>query len=106
MVTSHGALLAFDHLRHRRDENGCGNIAGVSTSFATLSTDHVNADIQTFLNMFWVADHVHVEDAGFVEAFDNMLGWNTDGGDEEFGAAVDDDADKFVKFAFGVVIAR
>jgi len=53
-----------------------------------------------------VADHVHVEDAGFVEALDNMLWGNTDGGDEELGAAVDDDANEFVKFTFGIVVAK
>ena len=77
----------------------------MSTSFAALSTDHVNTDIQAFLHMFGVADHVHVEDAGLVEALDDMLGGNPDGRDEELGSAINDDAHEFVKFAFGVVVA-
>lgn len=40
-----------------------------------------------------------------MEALDDMLGRYTDGRDKEFGAAVDDDADEFVEFAFGIVVA-
>ena len=53
-----------------------------------------------------MADHIHVEDAGFVETLDDVLGGYADGGDEELGAGVDDDGDEFVEFAFGVVIAN
>lgn len=54
--------------------------------------------------MFGVADHVHVEDAGFVEALDDVFGRDADGGDEEFGAGVDDDGDEVVEFALCVVV--
>lgn len=65
----------------------------MATSFASLGTDHVGAYIKAFLDVFWVSDHVHVEDTGFVKAFDNVFRWNPDGGDEKFGARVDDDRD-------------
>jgi hypothetical protein len=52
-----------------------------------------------------VADHVHAEDAGTVELLDNGLGGNTDGGDEELGAALDDDVDELVELTLGVVVA-
>jgi len=52
-----------------------------------------------------VPDHIHVEDTGFVEALDDVLGGDADGGDEETGAGVDDDGYELVEFAFGVVVA-
>jgi hypothetical protein len=56
--------------------------------------------------VFRVADHVHVEDAGLVEAVDYWFWGHTDCGDEEFGAGVDDYGYEFVEFAFGVVVAE
>ncbi len=40
-----------------------------------------------------------------MEALDDMLWWYTDRGDEELSSTIDDDTHKFVKFAFGVVVA-
>lgn len=40
-----------------------------------------------------------------MEAFDDMLGWDADGGDEELGAAVDDDIHKFVELALSIIVA-
>ena len=77
----------------------------MAASFAALGADQVGADVETFLHVLRVPDHVHVEHAGFVETLDHVLGWDADGGDEEFGAAVDDDADEVVEFALGVVVA-
>ena len=54
--------------------------------------------------MLGVADHVHVEDAGFVETLDDVHWGDADGGDEELGAGVDDDGDEVVEFAFCVVV--
>jgi hypothetical protein len=40
-----------------------------------------------------------------VESVDDMFRWDTDGGDEKFGTAVDDDADELVELAFCVIVA-
>jgi hypothetical protein len=40
-----------------------------------------------------------------VESVDDMFRWDTDGGDEELSAAVDDDADELVELAFCVIVA-
>lgn len=63
----------------------------MSASLAALGADHVDAHIETFRHVLGVSDHVHVEDTGFVDALDDVEGGHADGGDEEFGAGVDDD---------------
>ncbi len=40
-----------------------------------------------------------------MESVDDMLRGNTDGGNEEFGTAVDDDVYKLVELAFGIIVA-
>jgi hypothetical protein len=102
---SHRAGLAFAEVDDSWDQNCCGNIASVSTSLTTLCANDVDAKIEALLDVLWVADHVRVEYAGLVEALDDMFGWNTNGGDEELGATVDDDAHELVKFALSIVIA-
>ena len=66
LVASHRTLLALDHFRYRGDDDSCRHIAGMSAPFTTLSTDHINADVQTFLDMLGVAYHVHIQHASFV----------------------------------------
>ena len=60
LVSRHGAFLALNHLRYGGDEDGCGHVAGVSAALAALSADHVDADVEAFLDVLGVADHVHV----------------------------------------------
>lgn len=55
--------------------------------------------------MLGMADHVHVEDASFVQFLDNVLWWNSNSRNEKGGLGVDDDVDELVEFALGVVIA-
>ena len=55
--------------------------------------------------MLGVADHVHVEDAVFVEALDDVLGRHADGGDKELGSAIYYYGDEIVQFALGVIVA-
>jgi hypothetical protein len=57
------------------------------------------------LRVFGVTNHVHVQDAMLVEPINNGLGGNTDGGDEELSAALDDDIDEFVELSLCVVVA-
>jgi hypothetical protein len=92
------------HLRDGGDEDGGRDITGVTASLTTLGADNVCADVDALLHVFRVPDHVHVEDAGFVELVDDFFGWDANGGDKEFGARFDDDVDEFGKFAFGVVV--
>ena len=90
LIPRHGTLLPLNHLHHCGYQDRSGHVACMPTSLAALRTDHIGADVETFLDVFRVPDHVHVEDTGFVEAFDDGFGGDTDGGDEELGAGVDD----------------
>lgn len=60
----------------------------MAASFAALGADHVDAYVEAFLDVLRVPDHVHVENAGFVEALDDVDWGHADGGDEEFGAGI------------------
>lgn len=40
-----------------------------------------------------------------MDAVDDVLWWDTDGGDEEGGLLLDDDVDELVELALGVVVA-
>ena len=104
-VARQRALFAFDHLRDGGDEDRGGDVARVAASFAALGADDVGAYVEAFGHVLGVSDHVHVEDAGGVEAADDVRGGDADGGDEEFGARVNDDGDEVVEFAFCVVVA-
>jgi hypothetical protein len=77
----------------------------VSTALASLGADDIDAEIQALLDVLGVSNHVHVENARFVESVDDVLGGNANGGDEELGPAVDDDADELVELAFCVIVA-
>lgn len=104
-LAGHGALVAAAKSDDLWDEDCGGDVAGVASSFTALCANHVDAELEALLDVLGVADHVHVEDAGFVELVDDFFGGHADGGDEEAGAGVDGDLDEFVEFAFGVVVA-
>lgn len=70
------------HLGDCGDEDCGRHVASVPSSFTPLSANDVGANIETFLDVFWVADHVHVEYAGFVETVDDSFRRDADGGDE------------------------
>ena len=98
-------FVALDHLNRGGDEDRCRCVASVSTTLATLRADDVNTEVETLLDVLGVTDHVHVEDAVLVQLIDNGFGWDTDGGDKELSARVDDDVDELVQLALGVVVA-
>ena len=104
-LASERGLVALDELGNSGDEDGGGDITSVPSTLATLGADKVDAELEALLDVLGVADHVHVEDAGAVEALDNVLGGHTDGGDEEAGAGVDDDVDQLIELTLGVVVA-
>jgi hypothetical protein len=99
------ALLALDQLGNGGDEDGGRDITSVATTFTTLSTDNIDANIQALGNVLGVTDHVHAEDTGTVELLDNGLGGNTDSRDEQASLLGDDDIDELAELALGVVVA-
>jgi hypothetical protein len=103
--TSHRASLSLDEIDNSGDENSGRGISSMATTLTTLRTDDVDTEVEALLHVLGVSDHVHVKDAGLVESVNDVLWGDTDGGDEELRAAVDDDVDELVKLALGVVIA-
>ena len=104
--TREGTLPPLTHLRNGGNQDRSRHITSMSTALAALRTNHIGADVQAFLDVLRVADHVHVEDAGLMEAFDHVRWWDADGGDEELGARGNDDFDQLVEFTLGVVVAE
>ena len=51
----------------------------MAASFSALSANQVCTDVETFLDVLGVADHVHVEHACFVETLDDVFGWYANG---------------------------
>lgn len=92
------------HLGNGGNEDGGGDVTGMAATFAALRTDHIRTDVKALLDVLGVADHVHIENACLVESVDDWFRGHTDGGDEEFGAGVDDNVNELVKFALGVVV--
>lgn len=104
-LTSQRALATLAQLGNGWDEDSSWDIASVAAAFAALSANDIGASIKGLRDVLGVANHVHVENASFVEFLDHGLGSNTDGADEQLGTALDDDVDEFVELALGVVIA-
>jgi len=103
-LTSHWALVALNELGNSWDEDSGRNVTGVATTLATLGANDINAEVEALLDVLRVTDHVHIEDAVLVELLDDMLGRDTDGGDEETRPRLDHNVDKLLKLALGVVI--
>lgn len=75
----------------------------MTTSLTTLGDDDIGTDLAGLVGVFRVADHVGVEDAGFVEFLDDGFGGDADGTDEDFGATFDNDIDELVQLALCVI---
>jgi hypothetical protein len=104
-LAGHGALVSLDQLDDGRDENSGGDISSVATALTSLGADDVNSELKALLDMLGVADHVHVEHSVFVKLLDNGLWGNTDGGNEELSARLDDNVHEIVELSLGVVVA-
>ena len=76
----------------------------MATSFTSLWTNQVHTNVESFQNMLGVADHVHDQDAGGVQALDDVAGRHADGADEQLGAALDGDGYELVQLAVRVVV--
>lgn len=104
-LTSHWASAALDKVHNRWDQNRRWNVTSVSTTLASLCADNVNTEVEALLNVLWVSDHVHVQNAGLVEALDNMFGRNSDGGDEKLSTRVDNNAGQLVELSLRIIVA-
>lgn len=104
-LSRHRTLLPLDKRHHGRYQHRGRHVAGVTATLATLRADDVDAEIETFLDVFGVSNHVHVEDTCFVELLHDVRGWNADGGDEETCAGVDYYVGELVELAVRVVVA-
>ena len=83
--------MALDGVDAGGYQDAGGGVAGVSAAFACLRADEIGAGLDCFLDVLWVADHVHDGDTGFVELLDSRFGRDADGADEEGGSLLDDD---------------
>lgn len=87
------------------DEDSGGDITSVATTLAALGDDDVDANVEALLDVLDVTNHVHVEDAVLMKLVDNLLGGDTDGGDKDLGAGLNDDVDELTELALGVIVA-
>lgn len=94
---------ALNSINGGRDENARRYVASMPSSLTSLGTDEVDTDLKGLERVFGMANHIHDEDAGFMELIDGPLWGNTDGGDEEGGPLFDNDLDQFWKLALGVI---
>jgi hypothetical protein len=86
VLAGQGALLSSAKGGNSWDQDGSWDITSVATTLTTLRADDIGSDLEALLDVLGVSDHVHVEDASLVDAVDDVLGGNTDGGDEELSA--------------------
>jgi hypothetical protein len=104
-LTGQWALVALDELSNGGDENGGWDVAGVATTLTSLGANEINSELEALLDVLGVADHVHVKDASLVELVNDGLGWDTDGRNEETSTRLNDNVNKGVELALGVIVA-
>jgi hypothetical protein len=97
--------VALDERNDGWDEDGSWVVTSVATTFTSLSADDINTELEAFLDVLWVTDHVHVENTVCVDLVNDSLWWDTDSRDEELGARFNDDVNKLAKLTLCVVVA-
>lgn len=97
-------LVTLDSVDDGGNQHSGGNVTSVTTTLTALSADNVDAELEALLDVLDVADHVHVQDTGLLQLLDDMSGGDTDGGDEQLGAGLDDNVDELIELALGVVV--
>jgi hypothetical protein len=60
-LASQWGSATFDRVDDGGDKDGGGDIARVAASFPCLRTDEVDADVESFLDMLGMADHLREE---------------------------------------------
>lgn len=100
-----GANVLCAELGNGGDKDGGRDISRMSTALATLSAYQICADVDGFLDVLGVADHVHVENSIGMELLDDSLGWDTDSADKEARSTLDDDIDQLAELSLGVIVA-
>ena len=86
-----------------RDEDARRDVTSVASSLASLGADEIDTNFEGLFHMLGMANHVHNNDAGFVELIDCPLGRNADGGDKEGCFLLDDDFDEFRELTIGII---
>lgn len=81
-----------------------GSVPRVPSTLSRLGTNNIDTNIQSFGDVFWVSDHVHHGNAGFVQVVDDVLGRYAHGADKKRSLLRDDDIDEFVEVALCVVV--
>lgn len=76
----------------------------MSATFSSLSDNDIGTSLASFLGMFWVACHVHIDNAILVEPIYDMWWWYADGRDEYFAAGLYDDVQKCIKRSFCMIV--
>ena len=104
ILTRQWAFLSLAHLRYGRNQDSSRHITCVTTSLTALSANHIGANVEAFLDMLRVTDHVHVKDASFVEALHDGRWRDANGTDKKLGPGFNNYGHEFVEFALCVVI--
>ena len=104
-LAGQGAGVALADVDDGRDQHRRGDITSVAATLAALGADDVAPQVEALLDVLGVPDHVHVDDAGLVEPVDDGLGGHTDSRNKQLSAGLDDDVDKLIELALGVVVA-
>ena len=60
-LASQWGSAAFDRIKDGRDEDGRGDVTCAAAPFACLNADEVDADIESFLDVLGMADHLVLE---------------------------------------------
>ena len=94
------------NIHARRHEDAHGDIARVAASLAALSAHDIDATVQRLARVPRVAHHIHDQDAGGVEAVDDVARGHADGADEEGCFFGDDHVDQLVQESLRVVVVR
>jgi hypothetical protein len=75
----------------------------VASSLTSLGANEIDANLEGLFHVLGVANHVHDNDAGFVELVDGPLGRNTHGGDKKSSFLLNDYFDEFRELTIGVI---
>lgn len=101
---SERGLLAAAGVDRFGEEDTRRRVTRVTTALATLRADQIDAGLEGLGDVLDGPDHVHHEDAGPMESLDDVFGWDPNGTNEELRLLLDNDVNKQVEVAFGVIV--